>query len=72
LTVKWLQPGERCGNAEACGSIPTANGAYATIRAPKPKGWGDERAVCQLGHELLHTLGARHPQAPIYASGVVR
>ncbi|MBI4194959.1 MAG: hypothetical protein HY526_07770 [Betaproteobacteria bacterium] len=40
---------------------PDANGRHWII-GRKPRGWQDEEAVFVLGHELMHNLGAKHPE----------
>jgi hypothetical protein len=65
LNVQWLDEGQRpppmFGNrAEAGAIIPIGQSAYSTIWTPRPRGFDDMHSVCTLGHEVLHSLGARH------------
>jgi hypothetical protein len=64
VVVKWSTPEEirhHCGPmAIACATIAGPQSPYSAIRAVRPQGWHDERALCTLGHELMHSLGARH------------
>jgi hypothetical protein len=73
LTFRWIQEGELYAkgmNAGATGSIPTqalsSGFPVAAVWTVKPKGFGDLVNVCGLGHEVLHALGARHEQLPVY------
>lgn len=69
LSVEWSTPEEirqRCGpTALACATHGGPNIPAATIWMERPRGWTDWR-VCSAGHELMHALGARHPQHAAY------
>ena len=65
VRINWAnndQIRRRCGpNAFACATIGTPNVPMSQIYAEKPVSRSDKRRVCTLGHEFLHSLGARHP-----------
>lgn len=46
-------------NAKACATVGTV-GLVNHIWTTKPQAFDDRDAVYRLGHEFLHTLGARH------------
>jgi hypothetical protein len=65
VRINWSnndQIRRRCGpTAFACATIGTPNVPMSQIYAEKPAGRSDKRRVCTLGHEFLHSLGARLP-----------
>lgn len=63
VKVHWNQSGPCEGRVDGCSTIP-APGIHqprAQIWTLYPTGFEDLSAVCTLGHEFLHALGARHP-----------
>lgn len=61
-TVVWVDAeGIRkvCDNGAACATVATPERPYSTIWAQRPESFSDRR-TCQIGHEFLHALGARH------------
>ena len=65
VRINWSQSDaikRRCGPlAIACATIGSPDVPMSQIYAEKPAGRSDKRRVCTLGHEFLHSLGARHP-----------
>jgi hypothetical protein len=64
VQVAWLTPEQihqRCGaGAAACSTVNTFDGQMGLIWAQMPRAFDDYERVYQLGHELLHSLGATH------------
>lgn len=63
LQIIWTpkeQIKDRClPNSAACATVGRWDGDLVYIWAPKPTSFS-AREVCALGHELLHSFGARH------------
>jgi hypothetical protein len=64
ISVRWStveQIQKRCGfDKLACATYGTEALPFSTIWAERPLSFDDAGRVCTLGHELLHSLGARH------------
>ena len=65
VRINWSsneQIRRRCGpHAFACATIGIPTVPMSQIWAERPSSRNDRRRVCTLGHEFLHSLGARHP-----------
>lgn len=63
VVVQWTHEAEiqnHCApGASACGTVGTGTNVNM-IWTPKPRAFDDFQRVYLLGHELLHSLGARH------------
>ena len=62
INVRWSTPEETraiCG-AGSCAQVGQRAGQVVQIWARRPDSFADSAAVCALGHEVLHSLGATH------------
>lgn len=63
VAVRWSSIDEialHCGiESIACATVGSTATPYSVIWAQRPDSFDDPR-VCDLGHEFLHALGARH------------
>lgn len=64
VTIKFFKSKDMkrdCGNPRAKGCAwKTGPTTYSIVLMDWPKDFNDRVALCHLGHEVLHTLGARH------------